>query len=88
MSDQMKYIVFEKPDGEQYSVVFPSFMVHVNVAVTTMKETKAKPIAAGFVIKDAFDAYVCFGKSVSLKLDSRPKLDDKLVNSETNVVLK
>ncbi|TFG99681.1 hypothetical protein E4H12_01920 [Candidatus Thorarchaeota archaeon] len=84
--DHDKYIVFRKDDGEEYSVIFPAYRAHDEFAITV--ETSDVPISAGFVISDAFGAYVCFGKSVSLNLGSRPKEDGELVNSTTNVMMK
>lgn len=71
----MKYIVFKNPIEDQFMICFPEVLNHAHVA-SAMKhhpQMLLEPVSAGFCDPEKGDVW---GKSVSLKLDSRP--EDKL----------
>ena len=66
----MKYIIFHDQDA----VLFPEWMNHDEVGLALSKRF-GQPTSAGFVtIADEYDSEdpCCFGKSESLKLESKP----------------
>lgn len=63
-----KYIIFDS-NGLEIPVIFSPLISHEEI-----KYGFNKPISAGFCSFSAFEGKVfCFGKSVSLKLNSRPE---------------
>lgn len=73
---RVKYIIVRTPNGEA-PVVFPRAFLHRYVAslFAPMEVT-----AAGFVTM-AEGSLRCYGKSVGLRLPSRPERDSALVNA-------
>ena len=67
-----KYIIFERPDGLQYPMLFPDHFINHN----EVKVNYDKPVAAGkfsLGIGDDGNASISvYGESVSLKLKSNP----------------
>lgn len=78
----MKYIIVRTPDGEA-PVLFPRAFLHRYVAglLKPMEVT-----AAGFVAI-AEGRLRCYGKSVGLRLPSRPEHDSALVNANLDGAL-
>lgn len=76
MIDKHKYIVFyDEETGLESFKIFPALHVHSDFR-------HLKPISAGFVmlvVEDGVALYHCYGKSVSLGLNSRPE-DSNLLN--------
>lgn len=83
----MKYIVTENEEGKQEIFMFPKRYNHDDMADTVnhLKSFKnnnprdwerhyKKPIAAGFT-----DGKTCTGRSETLNLDSRGRLDEMLI---------
>lgn len=74
MSDDMKYVLVETPGfGLETMIIFPSTLEHRAMAV------HGKPISAGFIRRTSNESnksgFRCYGRSVSLNLDSRPDED-------------
>jgi hypothetical protein len=71
---RMKYVVVD--DGlNDLVIVFPEMMEH-----SRMQHLPGTILSAGFIaVVDG--KWSCYGKSVSLGLESRPKEDSKLANS-------
>lgn len=65
----MKYIIFELPNGLVSPFVFPEFIEHASL--TTF--LPFKPKSAGFCSPRGKTQWECWGKSVSLNLESGPK---------------
>jgi len=65
----MKFVTFEDYHGEQI-IVFPDHIQHAQFAkgVQGAAFSDMRPIAGGFVVDGE-----CVGKSVSLRLESRPE---------------
>ena len=74
--DRAKYVVLDTAFGEQI-VVFSATKSHHE-----MKDLGRKIVSAGFVVKSSETAcgYRCTGESTSLKLKSRPKEDQYLLD--------
>lgn len=74
MFSETKYIVFERPGGQQLMVLFDSMIGHSDIHATFISNTQYvfKAISAGFVDPRTGE---CYGKSVSIKLESNPKRD-------------
>ena len=77
--DEIKYVVFEFID-EEFIVIFPEILTHIELAeaVTKMSEY-GEPISGGFI-----EHGKCVGESISLNMKSRGEADtlllEKLVN--------
>ena len=70
-----KYIIFD--DGLNYvPIIFPNHVQHNSVA---MMFGSWKPERAGFVSINESGDVIAHGKSISLGLDSRPEIDNKLL---------
>lgn len=80
---QTKYITFEDDVlGLQHVVIFSNYIKHSDMA-DIMARLYARPISAGFVeLSD--EGPVCYGRSESLRLDSRPEIDTKLARKLFN----
>jgi hypothetical protein len=75
----MKYIVLENPSGLEFPIIFPSFIEHS--AMLQYTKGLCKAISAG-ECKIVLDKMRCFGRSVSLNLESRYEIDENLLNRE------
>ena len=73
-----KFVTFTSFNGEQI-IVFPGVIQHKQFAesVTACSFGSMRPISGGFVSNNE-----CFGKSVSLRMRSRPE-DTELLNKLT-----
>jgi hypothetical protein len=70
----MKFVTFSDYHGEQI-IVFPDHIQHAQFAraVKQAAFSDMEPIAGGFVVNGE-----CVGKSISLRMDSRPEDTDLL----------
>lgn len=78
----MKYIIVETEDVENSVIMFDDFIAHDEMAAGVPHLTKVK--SAGFIEvlkKDNIVDIRCYGRSVSLNIDSNPELDTHLVKS-------
>lgn len=73
MNGEAKYIVFKNDFGQEIPLVFDAVLPHNSFKVL------GDIISAGFV-QFSEEGACCFGKSISLKLDSRGKEDSELIN--------
>lgn len=81
----MKYIVTKTDDGKEEIFIFPKVVNHDCMAEALRgirdqsygrwNRVHRKPISAGFT-----DGKKCTGRSESLNLDSRGRLDEMLIN--------
>jgi hypothetical protein len=70
MSSDWKYILFDMPIGGYTIFLFPPVLSHADVAD---RFRGSEPVSAGFVRLDEFGKeLICYGKSDSLKLVSKP----------------
>lgn len=75
----MKYIVIEDFTGLEFPIIFPDILDHASVA------PDAKVVAAGFcrtALREShgdFHLWSCWGQSVSLGVQSRGDMDEKLI---------
>lgn len=80
----MKYIVTTNEAGKQEIFIFPRAVHHdcmaevlnhiKNQSGGLWERTRRKPVAAGFT-----DGLKCYGRSETLNLDSRGRLDEMLI---------
>jgi hypothetical protein len=81
----MKYVVTEREDGKEELFMFPKHINHddfaevlshikVHTSFRDWERQYRKPIAAGFT-----DGKYCTGRSETLNLDSRGRLDEMLI---------
>lgn len=84
----MKYVVTENEDGKEEIFIFPKTLNHDDFAETVSYIKRrdpnkhhshwdrqyCKPVAAGF-----YDGKNCTGRSETLNLDSRGRLDELLI---------
>lgn len=84
---RMKYVVVQRGDNPEEIFIFPKTIDHdafaevlsyIKVGGRDWKRERAKPISAGFT-----DGEECFGRSETLNLDSRPKLDSFLLRGQS-----
>jgi hypothetical protein len=75
----MKYIIVKLGDTER-PIVFASALTHSTVAHNLGFKGKSV-ISAGFINMDPVEGLLCFGKSISLHLKSRP-IDTGIVLEE------
>ena len=68
-----KYIIFDVL-GLEVPVVFCPVIQHEQIKLGNFK-----PVAAGFC-RSMVNGWECWGKSVSLNLDSRPREDEFILN--------
>ena len=72
----MKYIIFNQ-NGIMHPVLFADHTSHVQIALEG-----ATAVSAGFVrFKGLLNEPECYGRSTSLKLDSHPEEDAKIIRS-------
>lgn len=81
----MKYIVTKTEEGKEEIFIFPKAINHDcmmealrgirNQSTGRWQRVRRQAIAAGFVAKDG----ACYGRSETLKLDSRGRLDGMLI---------
>ena len=82
--NKMKYIIVDNGMYET-PVIFGEEMDHAQMASDLIPmasdafEFKKKVVSAGFVCFST-DGLYCYGQSVSLKLESRPKEDAAIIN--------
>lgn len=81
---KMKYVVVERGDIEEI-FLFPTHIDHdsfagvlsyIKTGGRNWKREYADPISAGFT-----DGVVCYGRSVTLNLDSRKDVDTELLRN-------
>ena len=74
----MKYVVFANPVGKETITIFPSIVMHVEMADLVKGVSKRlKPISAGFINERG----ECYGESISLGgLESREQEDTDILN--------
>lgn len=75
MNAKMKYVTFTGYAGEQI-IIFPKKIQHSDFAksVKELSFGTMRPIAGGFIVNGE-----CVGRSESLNMDSRGKLDTDLI---------
>lgn len=83
-----KYIVFKYEGLKlEYMVMFPNELTHADVAEGLFRHAPVSPlhhnpkvVAAGFIQQDASKptGFVCYGRSSSLNINSRPEQDARL----------
>ncbi len=78
MFNKMKYIVIDGLMAET-PYIFPDSVQHSYVAQALSSGANNVVISAGFVVHRA-DGMQCYGRSVSLDIDSRPDVDSALIN--------
>jgi hypothetical protein len=80
MFDRTKYIIVEEEMGAECAIVFSYLLKHADVAHSRAVVTV---ISAGFVSFSIDDdrqlKAQCYGKSESLKISSRPGVDDAII---------
>lgn len=69
--EKSKYIVFNTPMCGPAAVIFPSFMVHADMA-RALGPVCGSPISAGFVDIQEDEVYVS-GRSITLGCKSKPR---------------
>lgn len=77
LMNYQKYVTFQTYGDSEHIIPFPNFIQHSVFAEHIQQSSPHRPmipISAGFV----HDAK-CFGTSISLNLDSRPKEDTDLI---------
>lgn len=80
--NKAKYIVFEDQlSCLEEMLIFSSLLQHADVA----RRMGCEPIAAGF-IELINGEPVCFGESISLKIESRSKIDSEVAKRLFKVV--
>ena len=70
----MKYVIFEPEYAVPEAMIFSDNVIHKVAAACY----KTKPVAAGF-FNCSNGVIKCYGKSDSLKLNSRPLIDKDIV---------
>ncbi len=75
--EKSKYIVFDTHIAGPAAVIFPSFMVHADMAMA-LEAVCGSPISAGFVEMYQGEYLRVSGRSVSLGCTSRPE-DVKII---------
>lgn len=73
MNTDWKYVVIDEYWGGPTLIMFPPTLIHADMAASV----KGEVLGAGFVTF-ASGKPVCYGRSESLKKDSRGELDTKL----------
>ncbi len=74
-----KYIILANNSFEE-AVIFPDTMTHKEVAnLFLANDTWKEVVAAGSVMVDDGSKVHCYGHSVSLNLQSRPGIDEKIL---------
>lgn len=74
-----KYVVIEHPSIGETMYIFPEYIVHREAARNnTMMGDKI--IAAGFIAVEQEGLLMCYGRSESLNINSRPEEDSVLIN--------
>ena len=72
--NDIKYVVFDFL-GEEYIVIFPELLTHIEVAKSVTKMSKyMEPISGGFI-----EHGECMGESISLDMKSRGEADTLLL---------
>ena len=72
--DDIKYVVFDFL-GDEYIVIFPELLTHIELANAVTKMTDyMKPISGGFI-----EHGKCTGESISLNMKSRGEEDTLLL---------
>jgi len=77
--NKMKYIIVEGAYNYPTSYIFPESIQHNAMASEVVGGTKV--LGAGFV-SFTKDGLQCWGRSVSLDIDSRLEIDTKIINRE------
>lgn len=86
----MKYVVGVNSKGSEKIFLFPESVMHISIGHVLQRGFKEHPlmgapwisfdiISAGFV---NLDKLACYGKSESLKLESRPERDSQLLRTQ------
>ena len=74
-SNDAKYIVFDT-GLDDCPIIFPNTVTHSTVAMTF---SAWMPLSAGFVKVNDDGSLTAYGESVSIKLKSNPKTDNKIL---------
>lgn len=82
MAFESKYIIADIV-GNPTPIVFPDLLVHAEVA-SAFGVNRSGVSGAGFCTIDD-SGYRCYGKSVSLKVDSNYDADSKILNRRLGV---
>ena len=73
--NEIKYVVFDFL-GDEYIVIFPELLTHIELANAVTKMSKyMDPISGGFI-----EHGKCTGESISLNMKSRGEKDTLLLN--------
>jgi len=86
MTEKCKYIVFEDDLGLEVIIVFPNVVKHSDIKVN------GNIVSAGFITRWEnglnYDCgYTCYGKSISLGVESRPEKDAKIAKRQLATML-
>lgn len=74
-----KYICIDYPIKGEAIIIFPETLVHKDMAQNNA-HAGCKIISAGFTMENDTGRLVCYGRSESLGIDSRPEIDTAIVN--------
>lgn len=77
MTGTLKYLIYEK-GGIQYPVLFSKIEDHLEIAQRITGFPYPTIPGAGFVSIGS-DGFVCYGKSVTLNVESRGDVDAKIM---------
>jgi hypothetical protein len=78
---KMKYITYQGEFGPQF-VIFDKVANHSDIARGLLS---TKHLGAGFVRFDEQGDSICYGESVSMRVKSRGKLDDEIINRHNKI---
>lgn len=76
MQGKGKYIIITRKFDAELPILFSHSDIHSVIA----NELQGEVLSAGFWDFDNDSRFACFGRSTSLKLDSRPKEDSEILN--------
>ena len=79
----MKYVMAKK-EGEAIPVIFSQAFTHSSIAERLGFSSK-ELVSAGFISLDAAGNIICFGKSLSLHMRSRPEDSDIITRELTEL---
>jgi hypothetical protein len=74
-----KYICIEYPIKGEVIIIFPEFLTHKDMARNNA-HCGCKIVSGGFIQENATGRLICYGRSESLNIDSRPEIDTAIVN--------
>lgn len=73
-----KYVILTYPSGLVAPIVFSELLTHADVA----RGVGGTVLGAGFCYINEKGRFTCYGNSVSLKIESVPERDSKILNKE------